>query len=68
MKGGIMMEYYNINKKYLALSLSYLGLKYMAFDKEDGSKIYSFQDTEQFRDTLTELTNLKNKVKITNGF
>lgn len=57
------MKYYNIEKKYLALSLSYLGFKFYTFDKEDGMKIYSFEDTEKFRMALTELTKLKNKLK-----
>ncbi|AUN22533.1 hypothetical protein RSJ22_14245 [Clostridium botulinum] len=63
MRGCLIMKYYNIEKKYLALSLSYLGFKFYIFDKEDGTKIYSFEDTEKFRMALTELTKLKNKLK-----
>lgn len=54
-----MMEYYQINKKYLAFAIGFLGFQYYVFNREDGSKIYSFEDTENFRRALTKLTELK---------
>lgn len=55
-------KYYEIRKKYLAFSIAFLGFKYYTFDKEDGTKIYSFEDTENFREALTGLMELKNRV------
>lgn len=52
-------KYYNINKKYLAYAIGYLGFQYYAYDKEDGTKVYSFKDTDAFRKALTSLTELK---------
>lgn len=55
-------KYYEVKKKYLAFAISYLGFRYYTFDKEDGTKIYSFEDTEDFRCALTSLMELKNRV------
>ena len=54
------MSYYKINKKYLAIALSFLGFHYFQFNNDNGT-IYSFEDTENFRLALSELTKLKNK-------
>lgn len=52
-------KYYEVKKKYLAFAISFLGFQYYTFDKEDGKKLYTFEDTESFRKALTELSNLK---------
>jgi len=55
-------KYYEINKKYLADALSYLGMRYYKFNKEDGTVVYSFENTIDFNIALNELTKLKNKL------
>lgn len=55
------MTYYNVNKKYLAFSLSYLGFQFYQFTK-DSNTIYSFEDTKKFRLALTKITLLKNEL------
>lgn len=54
-------KYYKIRKKYLAAALGYIGFKYYKFN--EGEKIiYSFEDTNKFRQALTKLTELKNEI------
>ena len=55
-------KYYEIRKKYLAEALSFLGMRYFKFNKEDGAVIYSFENTENFNIALNELTKLKNRL------
>lgn len=52
-------RYYEINKKYLAYAVGYLGFQYYVFDKEDGTKAYSFKNTPDFRRALNSLLKLK---------
>lgn len=54
-------DYYEIRKKYMAESMAFLGYKYWkdGFGKET---IYKFEDTKEFREALTGLMELKNKV------
>lgn len=54
-------KYYNVNKKYFADALAFLGFKYYKFDKADGTKAYSFEDTKEFQTAMRELSNLKKK-------
>lgn len=53
--------YYEIRKKYLAEAIAWLGYRYW---KEGYGKdtIYKFKDTEEFRNALTGLMQLKNQV------
>lgn len=54
---------YEIKKLYLANALSYLGLRY--WKNGSGEDVtYNFDDTEEFRLALTELTKLKNKLNV----
>ncbi|MBW9170756.1 hypothetical protein K2F43_05990 [Clostridium estertheticum] len=55
-------KYYEVRKKYLAEALSYLGMPYMKFNKEDGTIVYSFENTDNFNLALNELTKLKNRL------
>lgn len=59
-----MMEnkYTIIDKKYLADALSFLGLRYFIFNKEDGRKVYSFEDNEKFHYTLAKILDLKKEI------
>lgn len=56
------MKYTIIDKKYLADALSFLGLRYMIYDKEDGRKVYSFEDNEKFKYTLARVLDLKKEI------
>jgi len=56
------MKYTMIDKKYLADALSFLGLRYMIYDKEDGRKVYSFEDNEKFKYTLARVLDLKKEI------
>ena len=56
------MKYTIIDKKYLADALSFLGLRYMIYDKEDGRKVYSFEDNEKFKYTLAKVLDLKKEI------
>lgn len=56
-------KYYAVNDIGLASSLSYLGFHYMRFDDDVYGKVYSFHDTDDFREARLELIKLKNKYK-----
>ena len=58
----IKNKYYEIKKRYLAEALSFLGMRYFKYNKEDGTIIYSFENTDDFNIALNELTKLKNKL------
>lgn len=55
------MEKYIIRKKYLAEGLAYLGYRYFKDGYGKDTK-YIFQDTENFRNALTGLMELKKEV------
>lgn len=64
MKGGNIVgnkKYYEVKKLYLANSLSYIGFRYLIFDKENDEKIYSFKDTLEFREAITGITLLRDR-------
>lgn len=56
-----MKKYYEIKKKYLAIAMSYLGFHYLKFGTGEDT-LYSFENTDKFRQALTSLTNLKNQL------
>ena len=58
---NIKSEYFAENDIALASSLSYLGFRYMRFDDKQYGKVYSFKDTEEFRQARQKLINLKNE-------
>ena len=53
------MKYFEIRKKYLAEALAFLGFKYYKFNTPEYT-LYSFVDTEEFREALNDLLRLKN--------
>ncbi|WP_051931598.1 hypothetical protein [Clostridium sp. KNHs214] len=53
-------QYYEINKKYLAESLAYLGFEYYKFNDNDRFR-YSFKNTEQFQKALNDMVKLRKK-------
>ncbi len=55
-------KYTIIDKKYLADTLSFLGLRYFIFNKDDGRKVYSFEENEKFHYTLAKLLELKKEI------
>lgn len=55
------MEYYIIRKKYLAEAIAFLGFRYYR-EGEGRDAIYKFQDTTEFRQALSGLMELKQKV------
>lgn len=52
-------KFYNVNKKYLADALSFLGFRYFKFIDKDNKQVYSFIDTNNFRTALSKLLQLK---------
>lgn len=55
-------KYYTIKNKYLAEGLSFLGFRYYKFNDEAGI-VYSFEDTEIFRDNLAAILDLKKQMQ-----
>lgn len=53
--------YCNINKRYLAEALSFLGFKYFKFQNE-GKTVYSFEDNDKFRIALTKILELRKEL------
>lgn len=53
-----MKKYYNVDSRYLANGLSFLGFRYYKFNDE-GSTTYSFEDTDEFRKCLSTILTLK---------
>lgn len=55
-------EFYIINSKSLATVINYLtGEKYFTYDDKlnEGKKIYSFRNTEEFKKALTKIKEFK---------
>jgi hypothetical protein len=65
------MKYRVIHKKYLAEALSFLGFKYYKFNEfnQDNKQIikYSFIETEEFNDAVSDLLMLKQKFNNSNN-
>lgn len=55
------MTYFEVRKKYLAVALSFLGFKYYKFTSNEGYILYSFAETDKFKDALHDLLKLKDK-------
>lgn len=49
-----------VYKKYLAMSMSYLGFHYYKFTDNSGKTIYTFERTPKFMDCFNRLLELKN--------
>ena len=58
---NIKSEYFAVNDIALASSLSFLGFRYMRFDDPKFGKVYSFKDTNEFREARVKLLNLQNE-------
>lgn len=58
------MVYFEVRKKYLAQALSFLGFKYYKFTCNEGYVLYSFAETNEFKDALNDLLHLKDKYNI----
>ena len=54
-----MNKYFVINEKSTAIAINYLGFKYMQFTNNDGSTIYSFENSEQFQEARNKLLDLR---------
>lgn len=54
-------KYYNVDKKYLAESLSFLNFRFYKFNYGDET-IYSFENTEKFKKALKGLLDLKRTI------
>jgi len=58
------MKTYEVRKRYLAEALSYLGFRY--YKQGFGTDtVYSFEDTDKFSKAITELNQLKEKLRNT---
>lgn len=58
-----MKRFYNINKRYLAEGLSFLGFRYFKFQDAEGKQVYSFEDSEKFQEALAGLFTLKSNLQ-----
>lgn len=56
-------EYYIIRNKYLALSMSYLGFKFMKFGTGE-DVTYSFENTDQLKYAMNKMIELKKELNI----
>lgn len=56
-------EYYNVNSKYLASALAYIGYTFYKFTDDKNRKIYSFLVIDGFHEDLTQLNKIKHKNK-----
>lgn len=65
--GGIIMKerkkYTNIDNKYLAMALSFLGLRFYKFTDDAGRLVYSFEKNSKFDLALHKLLMLKEEFK-----
>lgn len=60
-------KYYVIKKKSLAESIGFItGMRFKILKDRfnNNNEFYSFKNTETFRQALTELTQLQNKLKV----
>lgn len=57
------VKYTIVKKRYLADSLSFLGIHYMIFDGENGQKLYSFEDNEKYQYSFKKLMELKKELE-----
>jgi hypothetical protein len=67
MMNEVTNKYYIIKKESLAEAISFItGMRFYVMDDRlnPNNKFYSFENTELFRQALTELTKLQNKLKI----
>ncbi len=55
-------KYTQINKRYLAEALAFLGFRYYKFN-DNGQIIYSFENTEKFSLALVKLLNLRDELR-----
>ncbi|MBN7771837.1 hypothetical protein [Clostridium aminobutyricum] len=58
-----MNKFYNINKKYLAEALSFLGFRYYKYINDEGKQVYSFEDSNEFQEALSGLFALKGNLQ-----
>jgi len=56
-------KYYEISNPYLSYALSFLGFRFYKFNnsKTTNQMTYGFEDTKEFREVLSLLTQLKYK-------
>jgi hypothetical protein len=55
-------KYFCVTGKLLANGLNFCGFSYYKYNDEETNEInYSFEDTENFREALTTLINLRKK-------
>lgn len=53
-------KYYNVKNIYLANAINYIaGARFYKFKNELGEEVFSFEDTEKFRETYSEIIKLK---------
>jgi hypothetical protein len=52
---------FNIYKKYLAYSMSFMGFRFQKETDYNGKIVYAFEKTEDFDKCFTQLLELKNK-------
>lgn len=54
-------KYFVIDTITLAHSLNFLGFSYEVFCKENGRKVYTFENTDKFQEAYKEICELRNK-------
>jgi len=55
-------KYTNINKKYLADAMAFLGFGYLKFQDKEGKTVYTFENTERFNTALHKLLQLRETI------
>ena len=55
-------KYFALESETFAKSMNLLGFSFYVFQKDDNTKVYSFEKTELFQEAYTEVCALRKKI------
>ena len=56
-------KYFALDSKTFADGMNLLGFSFYVFQKDDNTKVYSFENTELFQEAYTEISALRKKYR-----